>query len=175
MKNISQTHDNFHLMGFDSMGDFLNTTLGTKTVKANAVTGIAAGITGFVTNYVYDDAHAIWFLVFLCTVDLLTGVAKAFRNSNFSSKKFPRAFVSMLAYVCLIAISWNAAKHIPELNFVPGLVYGGVISTLVISVYENLKSLEWIDPKFLDRIFGKFRPEEDKDNKPNTETQAPTD
>jgi hypothetical protein len=77
----------------------------------------------------------------------------------------------MISYTGLLAISSNIAKYSPFYSFLPGILYGGFIATLVVSVFENLHALKVIPNRIYDTVMTKleflqsfiFGPKKDKD------------
>ena len=73
---------------------------------------------------------------------------QSIRHRSFSSSKLPRVLVISIIYVLMLAISWNAAKHSELFIWLPGMVYGGLIGTPLVSIYENFAELGYV-PKGL--------------------------
>lgn len=138
MEILNKNHNSY--LGFDSITDFLQTVFGFKHKATNLYLAAVAGLTSFITNYIWDDAGAVYFMFFLVGADFITGIYKAKKNKVFSSTRFPRAFVSLLVYCLLLAVSWNSANYSSLFTWLPGLMYGGIISTLLLSLIENLQS-----------------------------------
>lgn len=130
--------------GFDSIHDFLSTTVGYVSIKLNIYFGILASIITFITSYIYNDYHAVFFMVFLLAVDCFTGIWKSFKLKTFTSRRMPRVLVTMLFYVVLLSISWNAAKFSPIFIWLPGVIYGGLISTSIVSIMENIHAIGYL-------------------------------
>ena len=148
MQNIPK---NNHLMlGFESFNDFWNSMVGAGHTVINAI-GIAVALfTTFLTNYVWDSAGAVYFMLFMVLFDAFTGIMKALKQGTFSSSRLPRILVIMVVYTTLLCISWNISKYSPFYSFLPSVLYGGFIVTLLISVFENLHILNMIP----DRMYG---------------------
>ena len=87
-------------------------------------------------------------MLFVITVDAISGIWKAFLNKSFTSKKLPRILIISIVYVTVLAISWNVTKFSPLFFWLPGMVYGGLIGTLIFSLYENLADVGYL-PKGL--------------------------
>lgn len=149
-QSYSTTKKNNHLMlGFVSWHELLNKIMGIKQSVFNLIVASITGLTTFINNYVWDDAKAIYFMLFLISVDAITGISKAIKHKTFSSARLPRILVIMVIYTTLLAISWNVSKFSKLYEFLPGVLYGGFIATLMISIFENLHELELIP----DRIY----------------------
>lgn len=144
-------------LGFTCMSDFWQTLSGWKYSAINFLMAFCGAITGFITTYIYDDAKAVYFMAFLVGVDFLTGVFKAMKKGNFTSSRLPRAFVILLAYSLLLCMGWQASKYSVLFIWLPGLIYGGLISTLLVSTIENLYLLGLIKKDLLSKIIEKLK------------------
>jgi len=148
---------NNHLMlGFISWNEFMDSLIGAKQTVFNFFAALLAITTTFITNYVWDDAGAIYFMLFLISFDAATGVMKSFKNKTFSSARLPRILVIMVSYTSLLALSWNISKYSPFYYWLPGALYGGFIATLVVSVFENLHALKIIPNRVYDAVSSKL-------------------
>jgi|GEM_PF-5647308 len=144
--------ENKLMVGFNSIGDFLNSMLGLKHPTISFIFSLIAVITGFITKYIYDDANAVYFLLFMIIVDATTGIAKSIKLKTFSSSRLPRILVIMLVYCVLLAIGWNAAKFSAFYFWLPSSLYGGFIAVLLVSIVENLYILGYIPKTFYELI-----------------------
>jgi hypothetical protein len=144
-------------IGFQSLTDYFTSLLGIKTIKLNMVFAILFSVTGFIQNYIFNNAQAVYFMLFLLGVDFVTGIYKAVKSGNFSSSRLPRVFVITLSYSLMLAISWNAAKYSEIFSFLPGVVYGGLIATLLVSIFENLYLLGLLPKSFFDSVMSKLK------------------
>lgn len=150
MQNIPK---NNHLMlGFESFTDFWNSMIGAGHTVVNAIGIIVALFTTFLTKYVWDSAGAVYFMLFLVLFDAFTGIMKSFKQKTFSSSRLPRILVIMVVYTTLLGISWNISKYSPFYYFLPAVLYGGFIMTLLVSVFENLYILNMIPKSMYDVI-----------------------
>jgi len=140
--------ENKLILGFESTQELFSSILGLKNSFINFILAVCTAFTSFVTQYIWDDASAVYFLLFLIIVDAGTGVWKSVRNRTFSSSKLPRVLVISIIYVLMLAISWNAAKHSELFLWLPGMVYGGLVGTPLVSIYENFAELGYV-PKGL--------------------------
>lgn len=114
------------------------------------------GITAFITSYIYDDAQAIYVLMGMVVFDSVTGIMKAIKNGTFSSAKLPRILVIMLTYVSLLSLGWNLSKVNDLFTWVPGTLYFGFVTTLSISIIENLHQLKVISDNVYNYIQNKL-------------------
>lgn len=165
---MSGIQENKLILGFDTFGELFGSLFGLKNPLLNMTLAFGATVTSFVTNYIWDDASAVYFMVALIGVDALTGVWKALKYKTFRSSKLPRILVISTIYVVMLAISWNAAKFSPLFIWLPGAVYGGLIGTQIVSIYENLAELGYLPKGLLYDLkqkIGKFTGGKEKENK----------
>ena len=148
--------DNHLMLGYESFKDFFNTVFGLKFSSLNIMIGGLATVTSFITNYIYDDYHAVFILMALILLDAFTGIFRAIKNSNFSSSRLPRIFVITVLYTSLLAIAWNLAKFSPFYVWLPSVLYGGFISTLLISIFENSHELNLVPDNIYFYLKGKI-------------------
>ncbi len=148
--------ENKLILGFQDLKELMTSTLGLKSSFINCCTAGLAVSTSFITKYIWDDASAIYFMLFLIMADALTGVWKSIKYKTFRSSKLPRILVLSILYVLMISISWNAAKFSPLFIWLPGLVYGGLIGTQIVSIYENISELGYLPKGLLYEIKDKI-------------------
>lgn len=159
--------ENNKILGFDNFGEFFECVLGLKNVFINGLLAFIATMTTFITNYIWDDAKAVYFLVFIIILDAITGIWKSIYYKTFRSSKLPRIFVVSVIYVVMLSVSWHSANFSTLFIWLPGAVYGGLLGTQLISVYENLSELGYL-PKgiFYDIIEKiKFKTKNNNENK----------
>jgi phage-related holin len=153
--------ENKLILGFDSFKDLFDSILGLKNPIINFFMATIAACSTFITDYIWDDAPAVYFLLFLITIDAFTGVWKSYVYKTFRSSKLPRILVVSTIYVLMLAISWHAAKHSSLFVWLPGMVYGGLIGTQIVSIYENFSELGFLPKGLLydikERIQGYFK------------------
>ena len=140
------------IFGFKSIKEFFCSIFGIKTISLNVFFSVIATVNTFITKYIYDDAAAVFFLVFLIFFDAFTGICKAIKFKSFSSSKLPRILVLMIMYVILLGISWNAARFSAFFVWLPSVVYGGMIGTLIVSIFENMVMLGYIPKNLYETI-----------------------
>ncbi len=133
--------DNNLMLGYQSIKELCFTAFGLKNAAANIIASFFGGLTTFITAYIYNDAHAIYVLIGFIFLDSLTGILKAIKNKKFSSSKLPRILVIMIIYVSLLSLGWNLSKINDLFSWVPGTLYFGFITTLCVSIIENLHEL----------------------------------
>lgn len=148
--------------------DFMNFFEGAVIInflKSSLVSMVLAGmaaITTFITNYVWDDAKAVWVLVSLMTgnwaMDMAISIHASYilsrdkeyiapkKRAELKKRKFSvtRTFgivFSLVIAFWLLGIAWGLSKANPVYYFMPGFVYGGFSGAYVVSVYKNLTYL----------------------------------
>jgi len=144
------------MLGFLSWHEFMDSLIGAKQTVLNFLAAFLAVSTTFITDYIWDDAGAIYFMLFLISFDATTGVVKSIKNKTFSSGRLPRILIIMLTYTSLLALSWNISKYSPFYYWLPGALYGGFIATLVVSIFENLHALKVIPNRLYDYVSTKL-------------------
>jgi hypothetical protein len=144
------------IMGFDTINDFFISAFGIKSLKFNLCMALLTGISTFFTNWIYD-APALYFMFCLLGLDTLTGVYRAIKKRNFSSAKLPRCLVLLITYVVMLCISTQAAKYSVYFTSVSGIVYGGIIATLLVSVFENLYQVGLIKKNLYDLVIDRIK------------------
>lgn len=149
--------DNNLMCGYISFADLFKSAFGTEHMHTNLIMAFIGGLTAFITSYIYDDAQAIYVLMGMIAFDSLTGILKALKHNTFSSAKLPRILVIMLLYTCLLSLGWNLAKVHDIFSWVPGTLYFGFVTTLVISIIENLHALNVISDNVYCYIKKKMR------------------
>lgn len=149
--------ENKLILGFGDFKELTTSALGLKSSFLNCCMGAIAAITTFITNYIWDDASAVYFMFFLILMDAITGVWKSIKFKTFRSSKIPRILVLSILYVVMLAISWNAANYSNLFMWLPGLVYGGLIGTQIVSIYENIAELGYLPKGLLYQIKNKIK------------------
>ena len=154
-KTIMQKENDL-MLGYANFHDLISSIFGLKLAAINFIAAMIAMFTTFITNYVWDDARAIYILLVLILVDALTGISKAIKAKTFSSAKLPRILVIMVAYTTLLGVTWNVSKVSPFYAFLPAVLYGGFVSTLIVSIFENLHQLKWIPDNIYNLVMTKL-------------------
>ena len=157
--------ENDKILGFSNFNEFIQCLLGLKSAFINGLFAFAATLTTFITDYIWDDAKAVYFLVFVIALDAITGVWKALHYRTFKSAKLPRIFVIAIIYVLMLSLSWNSANFSPLFVWLPGAVYGGLLGTQLVSIYENLSELGYLPKGVFYDIIDKIKLKLKKDNK----------
>lgn len=149
--------DNNLMCGYISFADLFKSAFGTEHMHTNIIMAFIGGLTTFITSYIYDDAQAIYVLIGMIAFDSLTGILKAIKHNTFSSAKLPRILVIMLLYTCLLSLGWNLAKVNDLFSWIPGTLYFGFVTTLTISIIENLHALNVISDNVYNYIQKKMK------------------
>ena len=158
MPTLNKSKRNNSFFGFLSLSDFTSTLLGLKSKFSVGLCSLIGAITSFITGYIYHDAKAVYFMVFLLLMDALTAVVRAIRTKSFTSKRLPRVLLVMVSYCLMLAVSWNAAKYSPLFVFLPGAVYTGFIAVLITSIAENLMLAKLIPSSIYFELKEKLNP-----------------
>jgi len=145
------------ILGFDSIGDFLISVSGWKSKLVVGYISIIGALTSMITNYIYEDAKAVYLLAFMMLCDLMTAIYRAYKTKSFTSKRFPRVLLIMVTYVMLLSIGWHMAHQSVLFSWLPGALYTGMISTVFISIVENLVQSSLIKAGFLKDIVEKVK------------------
>lgn len=133
--------DNNLMCGFASFKDLFHSAFGLDHMQTNLIISSLGGVAAFISSYIYDDPQAIYVLLGMIAFDSLTGIMKAVKNKTFSSAKLPRILVIMVIYTSMLSLGWNLAKVDDLFSWLPGTLYFGFVSTLTISIVENLHAL----------------------------------
>lgn len=149
--------ENVLIFGFKNFKELFITAFGTKHLSFSLFLSVITTINAFITEYIYDDAKAVYFLLFLIAFDAFTGIWKAVKNKTFSSSRLPRVIVLMILYVCLLGIGWNAARFSYLYFWLPSTIYGIMIGTLIVSLFENLMELGFISKDLYDIVKNKIK------------------
>ena len=141
------------VLGFYSISDFAVTTLmGKASGKFLFISGLLGGLTSFITSYIWDDAKAVYFLMALIALDGCTGIVNALRAGTFKSSRLPRILGIMVTYVTVLSMGWHTAKYAPSLDFLPGVLYLGFTTVLLVSIIENLSAMGVIPKELSQKI-----------------------
>jgi len=138
-------------IGFTSPGDFFDSLVGTKSWMINSLVAICAGLTSFITHYIWNDPAAVFTLWSLMLADWITGITKGIVTKRFVSFKIWRMPLYFVATAYILHISWNMAKGNIVYTWLPGLVIGGFYSVYFVSLLENLGAIGML-PKPLVRL-----------------------
>jgi peptidoglycan/LPS O-acetylase OafA/YrhL len=145
------------ILGFDSIGDFLISVSGWKSKLVVGYISVIGALTSMITNYIYEDAKAVYLLAFMMLCDLMTAIYRAYKTKTFTSKRFPRVLLIMVAYVMLLSIGWHMAHQSVLFSWLPGALYTGMISTIFISIVENLVQSKIIKAEFAKQLLDRLK------------------
>jgi phage-related holin len=145
------------LVGFDSVKDFAETAFSPASGKFLFMVSMLGGLSSFITNYIYNDAQAVYLLFALIGLDALTGIVNALKKNTFSSKRLPRILGVTISYTLILGLSWNLSKYNAALDFLPGMIYFGFSSVLFVSIIENLNELGLIPKALAEKILEKIK------------------
>lgn len=131
-------------LGFDGLNDFFTSTFGLKAAVISITSATFAAVTSIITQYVWDDARAIYVLCGLIIFDAMTGVVRSIQEKTFAATKLPRFLVNLVLYNGMLALGWNLSKISPMYFWIPGMLYGGFIATVGLSIFKDMHSLGYI-------------------------------
>jgi len=149
--------ENNLMLGYCSFKELFKSAFGLDHIHTNFIMASIGGLITFITSYIYDDPQAIFVLIGMIGFDSLTGILKAIKFGTFSSAKLPRILVIMVIYISLLCLGWNLAKVDDMFDWLPGTLYFGFISTLTISIIENLHALGIISDDIYKHIKKKMK------------------
>lgn len=132
------------MLGYMNFEDLASSLFGLKASAATAIGAFFATVTSLITQYIWDDARAIYILLTLIIFDAITGILKALKYGTFNYRRLPRILVTTVLYTGMLAVSWNLAKVSPIYFWVPSVLYGGFVVTSTLSVFENMYMLGYI-------------------------------
>lgn len=172
-------NDEKAMLGFSSPLDFLNTLLGFKHWVINTWLAFICAFTSFVSNYVWDSPDAVYTLIALMLLDCLTGVILAIRafyylkfkserltdnevekykKRAFRSTRLPRMFVAIPLSMLMLSVAWWLSKANVIYYFLPGMVYGGLTGTYLISLIENAAEYGLFSQDIVNALKDKLNP-----------------
>ncbi len=125
------------MLGYESFTDLTISAFGLKQPIISIIGVIIATLTTFITKYVYDDARAVYTLVAIILLDAITGITRSIKQGKFSSARLPRVLTIILLYTGLLSIGWNLSKTSALYSWIPAMLYGGFVTTLIVSIFEN--------------------------------------
>lgn len=141
-------------LGFDNLSDFTSTMFITK-YKLLTIFALSFGAFSF-TDHLWNNFEEIIFLWVLLILDLITGILKAIKLKEFTSKRLPRWAGISFTYSILLFLSFNLSKYVPLFGFLPGSLYTLFCAVLFVSLVENLNKIGWINIQVYDWIKSKF-------------------
>lgn len=152
--------DNTTLLGYENLNDFIQTNFGIHSAKQNIILTIFGGLSSFISNYIYNDVNAVYFLLLLLLLDFVSGVWRAIVLKKFTSARMPRIVATAIIYCGLLSVSWHIAKFAPVYSFLPGAIYAVFAGTLFKSLIENIKDLKLLSKdnyKSILKVFDKSK------------------
>jgi toxin secretion/phage lysis holin len=157
VEEIKMQKDNELMLGYANTEDLFSSVFGLKLFIINIFGALAASTTTFITDYIWDDATAIYMLLGLILADAVSGIIKSIKNKKFSSARLPRILVIAVVYTALLAIAWNVSKYSPFYSWLPPFLYGGFVTTLLVSIFENLNSIGLLPKSIYDHFIKKMK------------------
>jgi len=101
-------------------------------------------INTFVESYIWAEPAQYWFLILLILLDFITGLLKAIKYKILVPKKIPRFIITILSYTLLLYIAFYGARVLDLLFWLPTLLYSLFILITLLSLVQNLYSLNFI-------------------------------
>lgn len=151
-------------IGFINYEDFVSTLFMLKN-KVFYIFAVLFGTT-FTTHF-WNNPEQFFFLWVLLSMDLITGVASAFKLKNFSSRKLPRWGGVCFTYSVLLFLSFNLSKYSPLFFFwLPSTLYFLFCGVLFTSIIENFNKLGWLDTIIFQHIKDRIKQIISKSEKP---------
>jgi len=138
--------------GFKSFSDFCHTIINGDFAVVKWTLAFIAGAGGFITEYIYDDERAVWTLIALFGVDLVTGVWKAIKSNTFSSFKLGRFVPAFTFSFLFLALTWNVSRSSIYFLPLPGILYAIMAGQLIASIFENATEIGLIPPGFIGQM-----------------------
>lgn len=143
-------------LGFESVSDFLNSLFKPSNWDLNFIGAAIAGITTFISGYIWDSPTAIWTLWALMGADWATGIIKSMKNKKFVSYKIFRMPLYFIATSFALSISWWLSKSSILFTILPSIVYGGFASVYFVSMLENLGELGFLPKTLISVLKARF-------------------
>lgn len=150
------TTSNKDFLGFETIPDFFTSIIGMKTPIVNTIGAIAAVISSFITDYMWDSYQAIYVLWFLMSCDWISGLAYAIKSKTYWSRKNFRMPIYFVVTSVLLSLSWHLAKGNVFFYPLPSVVYGGFCAVYLSSLVENTGKLGWLPKPLADAIANRF-------------------
>ena len=144
-------------------------------MKDNVFKAIFAAIVGGLAAYFQEIAIPLVILIAVMIIDYISGMAKAWINSELSSRTGIKGIVKKVCYllvVCVAAVvDWLLASGLQKVGVKVDINYlFGVIVTIwliineLISILENLGAIGVPLPAFLTKLVKRLKSEVDKNN-----------
>lgn len=114
------------------------------------------GISGFVTEWIFDPAISYFTLIALIAADHATGVSIAWRRNQFQTRKALRIFWTLISHTGLLIFSTNLAKGSDVLFWLNEAVFVPVVLVNLLSLIKNLSILGWIKKDLARLLYNKI-------------------
>lgn len=115
--------------------------------------------------YLFNDGKVLIPVFSLVIIDALTGVMRACKQKQLSSRGYLRSLIKFIVYLCMIAVGGIFDKEFPG-EYATATIKSFLMVTEAISIMENISQMGWPVPtKFLE--FLKVFSEKDKNDKDN--------
>lgn len=165
------------ILGFKNMDDFLETLFGgvQNDILIKYIIPIVIAI-DLAFQFVFDSVGGIWFLIFLYTIDFLTGFLKSLivstkiyklkksgeyippdlLDKKLVSKKFPRFLLTMSAALLILGLISMAGKF--SIVYMPlfSIFYAIFVGQQIFSIIENLYEMGLVSYATYKRLIKKI-------------------
>ncbi len=114
------------------------------------------GMTGMVGDWIFEPAVSFYTLIFLIFCDHISGIALAFKNDKFETRKALRIFWTMLSHTGLLMFATNLSKGSVSLTWLNEAVFVPLVIVSMLSLVKNLSLLKLINPIFAELFYKKI-------------------
>lgn len=143
-------------MGFNGINDFINSLFGIKHTDINVIVVFITTLTSIITNYMWNDAAAVYTLWILMAADWGTGIWKSMKIKKFESNKLFRMPLFFTSTSAVISFSWWISKTSIVFALLPSIAMGGFLSVYFISLLENLGELDLLPKNMVKVLKSRF-------------------
>lgn len=141
--------------------DILQSILSLKLKNEILMTTIFGGfsigaLTGIVGDWIFEPAVSFYTLIALIFCDHVSGIALAFKNDKFETRKALRIFWTMLSHTGLLVFATNLSKGSESLTWLNEAVFVPLVIVSMLSLVKNLSLLKLINPLFAEIFYKKI-------------------
>ena len=114
------------------------------------------GLTAWIDNWVYNPYSTYLAIIGLITTDHLTGMAIAWQNNKFETRKALRIFWTICSHTALLMFASNIAKGNPALFWLDEALVVPVALVSLLSLIKNLALLGFVKSEIADLLYRKI-------------------
>tara|TARA_R110002096_G_C14661308_1_gene728016 strand:+ start:18608 stop:19012 length:405 start_codon:yes stop_codon:yes gene_type:complete len=103
-------------------------------------------------NTMLDARHQFMAIAVVVIFDSVFGIAKAFKQGNFETKKALKAVYMLVAFWFLLATTLTIEKGFPFASFLSEAIILPILLFQMISALKNMQLLGLVDGKILNKI-----------------------